>query len=157
MTVKEFHGGNDPFPVGTVIMWYGDPDEVPYGWSLCDGTDGTPDLTNRFIRGAGNTEDAGQTGGQAQYSLSTSQMASHSHSGDTSLDGEHSHSIDRDYGSNGSPDYGTTGHDGSSATSTSTEEPNHGHSATTSNTGSGNAVNNEPSHEELLVIQKQDL
>lgn len=26
---------------------------VPYGWAICDGTQGTPDLRNRFIIGSG--------------------------------------------------------------------------------------------------------
>lgn len=157
MTVKEFHGGNDPYPVGAIIMWYGEPEEVPYGWAVCDGTDGTPDLLSRFIRGAGNAEDAGGTGGQAQYTLSVSQMASHSHTGDTSYDGEHSHQIDRSYGSNGSAGYGCTGPDGSSCTATSTSTSDHQHSASTDTTGNDDPVDNEPAHEELLVIQKQDL
>lgn len=34
-----------------------------YGWAVCDGTQGTPDLRDTFIRGASATEDAGGTGG----------------------------------------------------------------------------------------------
>lgn len=33
-------------------MWYGTSASVPTGWHICDGTNGTPDLRNRFIIGA---------------------------------------------------------------------------------------------------------
>ena len=44
----------DRFPVGGIVMWSGsmDPGAIPSGWLLCDGTNGTPDLRNRFIIGA---------------------------------------------------------------------------------------------------------
>lgn len=41
------------FPVGGIIMWSGTVATIPSGWALCDGTNGTPDLRNRFIVGAG--------------------------------------------------------------------------------------------------------
>jgi len=37
---------------GMVTMWYGDEEEIPRGWALCDGKNGTPDLRDRFIMGA---------------------------------------------------------------------------------------------------------
>lgn len=37
-------------PIGTIIMWNGG--KVPPGWAICDGKNGTPDLTNRFIKGS---------------------------------------------------------------------------------------------------------
>ena len=40
-------------PYGTVLPWYGPFNAIPNDWSLCDGTNGTPDLRNRFIIGAG--------------------------------------------------------------------------------------------------------
>ena len=39
-------------PFGSIIMWYGVSSNVPSGWQICDGTNGTPDLTNRFVIGA---------------------------------------------------------------------------------------------------------
>ena len=35
----------------TIIMWYGDTNNIPKGWILCDGKNNTPDLTNKFIFG----------------------------------------------------------------------------------------------------------
>ena len=36
---------------------------APSGWYLCDGNNGTPDLRDRFIVGAGNSYSQGATGG----------------------------------------------------------------------------------------------
>jgi hypothetical protein len=37
---------------GLIVMWSGPLSEVPPGWALCDGTQATPDLRDRFIVGA---------------------------------------------------------------------------------------------------------
>lgn len=49
--------GNTPtwgsgFPSGGIIMWSGTIATIPSGWYLCNGSNGTPDLRNRFIVGA---------------------------------------------------------------------------------------------------------
>jgi len=66
-------------PNGIITMWSGDITNVPDGWTLCDGTDGTPDLRNRFIAGAGDEYTVGQTGGEKEHQLTESEMPSHSH------------------------------------------------------------------------------
>lgn len=43
------------FPVGTIIPYTGDLSKIPYGWHLCDGTNGTPDLSERFLEGTTTT------------------------------------------------------------------------------------------------------
>ena len=53
-------------PSGGIILWSGSTGSVPSGWYLCDGTNGTPDLRNSFIVGAGNTYAVGATGGTAE-------------------------------------------------------------------------------------------
>lgn len=45
-------------PTGGIIAWAGT--SVPTGWYLCDGTNGTPDLTAKFIYG-GAIADVGTT------------------------------------------------------------------------------------------------
>jgi len=50
-------------PLGCVLMWSGSIAAIPAGWSLCDGTNGTPDLRNRFVVGAGSLYFPGSTGG----------------------------------------------------------------------------------------------
>jgi hypothetical protein len=50
-------------PAGLISLWYGSIGSVPSGWYLCDGSNGTPDLRNRFVVGAGSTYSVASTGG----------------------------------------------------------------------------------------------
>lgn len=43
------------FPVGTIIPYAGNLSKIPYGWHVCDGTNGTPDLSGRFLEGTTTT------------------------------------------------------------------------------------------------------
>ena len=74
----------DSIPSGVVVSWYGDKANVPSGWAICDGTNGTPDLRDRFIVGAGNSYALKATGGSNTVSLTADQNGPHSHSGTTS-------------------------------------------------------------------------
>lgn len=42
---------------GIIFLWFGSILEIPPGWALCDGTQGTPDLKSYFVLGAGLTYD----------------------------------------------------------------------------------------------------
>jgi hypothetical protein len=53
------------FPSGGIIMWSGSVASIPSGWVLCNGSNSTPDLRNRFIVGAGSTYAVDATGGSA--------------------------------------------------------------------------------------------
>lgn len=50
-------------PTGMISLWYGSIGSVPLGWYLCDGTNGTPDLRDKFIVGAGSAYSVAATGG----------------------------------------------------------------------------------------------
>jgi hypothetical protein len=50
-------------PIGGIVMWTGAT--APQKWRICDGTNGTPDLRNRFIVGASTAHPMGIVGGQA--------------------------------------------------------------------------------------------
>jgi len=52
-------------PSGMILLWSGAIGSIPSGYYLCDGTNGTPDLRNKFIVGAGNSYSVNQTGGSA--------------------------------------------------------------------------------------------
>lgn len=78
-----FGGGGssgDAFPRGIIVMWGGKLINIPTGWVLCDGNNGTPDLTDRFIVGVSSpTQDPGEKGGAHQKALSEANMPSHAH------------------------------------------------------------------------------
>ena len=78
-------------PVGFIGLWSGTVATIPAGWALCDGTNGTPDLRDRFVAGAGGAYTPGDTGGADSVTLTTAQMPAHSHSGSTGSAGGHSH------------------------------------------------------------------
>lgn len=42
-------------PIGTIVIWSGTSDDIPNGWHLCDGEDGTPDLSDKFVSEANNS------------------------------------------------------------------------------------------------------
>ena len=66
----------DAMPVGSIIMFNGKAEEIPSGWAICDGTNGTPNLLDRFILASTY---CGGTGGKSQITLSVSQLPPHRH------------------------------------------------------------------------------
>ena len=52
-------------PRGGVILWHGSSDAIPKGWAICDGTQGTPDMRDRFVVGAGGKYALDGMGGAA--------------------------------------------------------------------------------------------
>lgn len=72
-------------PSGVIVIWSGSSSAIPAGWYLCNGANGTPDLRNRFVVGAGSTYSVGNTGGSAD-----AVVVSHTHTA-TVTDPGHSH------------------------------------------------------------------
>lgn len=66
----------DAMPVGSIIMFNGKAEEIPSGWAICNGENGTPNLLDRFILASTY---CGGTGGQSQITLSVSQLPPHRH------------------------------------------------------------------------------
>jgi microcystin-dependent protein len=97
-TGKIKEGGNPLIPRGIISMWSGTV--APAGWAICDGTQGTPNLTGRFVVGLGGAGayTLGQTGGANLVSVSTDTQGSHNHggSGGTDSQGNHSHGSSTD-------------------------------------------------------------
>lgn len=71
-------------PTGAITMWAGAIESIPAGWALCDGENGTPDLTDRFILGVG-TNVIGSTGG-TQYHNHETTVSGGTHDHGTSVD-----------------------------------------------------------------------
>jgi hypothetical protein len=95
--------GNGTIPVGGIIMWSGSIASIPTGWALCDGSSGTPNLTDRFVVGAGSGYSVDATGGSAN-----AVVVSHSHTASsistsitTITDPGHNHGITEPNGGQG--------------------------------------------------------
>lgn len=89
-------GNFDAIAAGIITMWSGAIGAIPSGWFLCDGTNGTPDLRDRFIVGAGSTYAVNNTGGAATVTLTEAQTPAHTHGyGPVNVvsGGSHSHAI----------------------------------------------------------------
>jgi len=52
-------------PIGGIILWSGTVASIPDGYALCNGSNGTPNLQDRFVVGAGSGYDVAATGGSA--------------------------------------------------------------------------------------------
>lgn len=52
---------------GMIVAWSGSVENIPDGWHLCNGNEGTPDLRDKFIQGAGGEIPPGYTGGTTSH------------------------------------------------------------------------------------------
>ena len=129
-------------PVGSILIWTKDTDEIPDGWEICNGAGITRDLRDRVVIGAGHLYAVGATGGSYSYTLSgvlngtgdtiltTEQFPAHTH---PYLD-KHEN-LDHACGSG----------------STSMKPPSSSHEATGNNAGGGGAHN----HDQAVLITTQ--
>jgi microcystin-dependent protein len=124
-------------PAGAIIMWSGA--SVPSGWALCDGTNDTPNLVNRFVVGAGSTYSLDATGGSANATL-----PSHTHGSGTLTVAASSNITDTTDATSGTS---FTAPSGWSATSTSV-------SGSTASEGSSAVNANLPPYYALAYIMK---
>jgi hypothetical protein len=91
-----------PFIAGMIIIWSGSIGSIPTGWVLCNGSNGTPDLRDRFVIAAGSTYAVGATGGSADAIVVT-----HTHTA-TVTDPGHTHTTTA-FGSIGTATGGANG------------------------------------------------
>ena len=131
-----------PMPPGMITLWYGDIDNPPTGWAVCDGTNGTPDLRNRFVVGAGDTYNIEDEGGAATHTLTTAEMPTHKH------DVSASSAVVNAYSSSPQTTWRVA------ATQDASTRMSHSHTITVteSNKGSGDAHNNLPPYYALAYI-----
>ena len=138
-------------PAGMISLWYGSIGSVPTGWYLCDGTNGTPDLRDRFIVGAGTSYAVGATGGSKDAIL-----VSHTHtatSTSTVTDPGHFHTIQVSGAGSGNP---SNTNSGSSTANTGSKTTGITVATTTSNTTEGVSGTNAnlPPYYALAYVMK---
>ena len=69
--------GGGTIPVGGIVAWW--QEDIPDGWVLCDGNNGTPDLRGWFVVGANDDDSLWNTGGAASVTLTEKQIPPHTH------------------------------------------------------------------------------
>ena len=149
-------------PKGTIVMWAGSIASIPTGWALCDGTNGTPDLRNKFIKSIPNAStNPGTTGGSATATLTEANLPPHTHTGPA-----HSHNI-RYLGHSG---YSGGCNAGNLSGGWTTNAPggwvnwdtsvyamdNSGTGPTGAGNGSSSAINISPPYYEIAFIMKME-
>ncbi len=121
-----------------IIMWSGSIANIPTGWYLCDGSNGTPDLRGKFVLGAGGTYSVGASGGEETHVLTITEMPAHDHSSSFASAG-HKHG----------PVPGSTGWTGGGTPMTGPDS-----TASVASQGGGSAHNNMPPYMALAFIMK---
>ena len=147
------------FITGMILIWSGNSANIPFGWLLCDGTNGTPNLTNRFIVGAGANYSENDTGGSAN-----AVVVSHTHSITIDNGGSHYHdfiarqSSSSVAGTNGGAvsDVNTNGVIENKHVTAKTHEAgsSHSHSASATTVGESGVNKNLPPYYALCYIMK---
>lgn len=153
MTFGKFHGFEDPFPVGAIMFWSGSPQELPPGWMICDGNNGTPDLRDKFVKGVPDgVTDPGSTGGQHNVTLTEANLPAHDHSITVTEVGDHTHTARPGGGNHSSGSSGKHPKDGTGKNVDHSGD--HAHTYTTASEGSGSAIDNRPAYYEAAYIQR---
>ena len=80
-------------PSGGIILWSGAQANIPPGWVLCNGSNNTPDLRNRFVVGAGSFYNPGSTGGSPDAIVVSHSHGAYSSSLSSVSDPGHTHSV----------------------------------------------------------------
>ena len=144
-------------PSGVIVIWSGSTGSIPSGYVICDGSNGTPDLRNSFVLGAGNSYTVGQTGGSTDAIV-----VSHTHTATSTVtDPGHAHNSSNNNfmvnyaggGQNGTNNVRSFGFD----TATATASAITGITVATTNASAGTSGTNAnlPPYYALAYIMKQ--
>ena len=134
-------------PTGCILLWSGSIGSIPSGWALCNGNNGTPDLRDRFIVGAGSTYAVDATGGSADAIV-----VSHTHTATSVVtDPGHTHTVNASTAA-GSGAFGAGATGGSLTTNSNTT----GITVATTNASAGTSGTNAnlPPYYALCYIMK---
>lgn len=138
-------------------MYFGNVNSIKEGWQLCDGTNGTPDLSGQFIVGYDPNDtdynDIGKQGGSKGVGLTANQNGPHAHTGNITIP-SHTHpttgylkqpqSVDNGGGAVVADSLGSSPNTGSAGGGT--------HGFNTNNSGVGQQHENRPNYYTLAYI-----
>ena len=139
--------GSSSIPSGCIIVWSGAVGAVPSGYYLCNGLNGTPDLRNSFVLGAGSTYSVGQTGGSTDAVI-----VSHTHTASVTDPG-HNHNYTTATASSSTANSFTAG-TGTTINTGTTTTASTGISVSNSTTGVSGTNANMPPYYALCYIMK---
>lgn len=145
------------YPEGVILFWTNPISEIPPGWAICDGNNGTPDLMDKYPKSVPDSStDPGTSGGSNIKNLSASQLPSHNHSVGMDTSGEHRHQVPgRNIQGQDDTNYTSGQHyNGTASRDTGSTTVDHNHSLTTDSTGNSNNIDNRPLSFEVIYIQK---
>ena len=77
--LRQLQTSAEGFTRGMVLAWARAVADIPAGWQFCDGSNGTPNMRDRFIIGAGTTYTLLATGGAATINLQHGHEMPHTH------------------------------------------------------------------------------
>lgn len=138
-------------PAGMIMIWSGSVGSIPSGWTLCNGSNSTPDLRDKFIIGAGSTYAVGATGGSAN-----AVVVDHTHTATTDTAAAHTHAVPTNSvtgpGNMGGGRFVNGDNAGGNVNTTSGGA--HSHSVTVASAGVSGANANLPPYYALCYIMK---
>ncbi len=153
---------NNLIPKGSIIMFNGTASEIPEGWHICDGSEGTPNLIGKFIKA---DTSSGTEGGKPEIEILEENMPKHTHTFTgsivkTSEAGAHTHTFRGKYGESDNAndrDVIVTGDETDLITTSSSGA--HTHTIDMSDTqlsyqGEGKPIKFEPLYYSLIYIMK---
>lgn len=152
--LKTHEADNVHIPKGLISMWSGLISDIPDGWVLCDGNNGTPNLKDRFIMGATTDATINKTGGKNEVTLTVDQIPAHKHNVSISSAGSHTHTINHSYSYGDKNNASRGGYDKIDGTIPTNSGGSHTHTITINNTGGGQAHENRPAYYTLAFIMK---
>lgn len=130
-----------------IALWLGTVASVPSGWLICDGTKGTPDMRDKFLKLTNAMSESGNTGGANTH---THGSQTHSHTGSS-----HTHTFTAS-GHHSSPARGSAGGCSVQITDTTTHSVTNVGSGTTAwadASTTGDSSDNQPSYLTAAYIQ----
>jgi hypothetical protein len=137
-----------PIPAGGIFLWSGSIGSIPAGYVLCNGSNGTPDLRDRFVVGAGSTYAVNATGGSADAVVVT-----HTHAA-TVTDPGHLHTYTRAGGTDIVSGGGITIQTNNNPSTQNTGSVTTGISVSNANAGVSGTNANLPPYYALCYIMK---